>query len=236
MSWNIRYYDELASTQDAAVDAAQRTQEANLAIIAGRQTKGRGRNGRAWQAPEGNLNLSLLIRPGPIPLQAAAWSLLAGVAVHAAVAPLLPRPALLQLKWPNDLMLGGAKLAGILIDSALTPANMVDWLVIGIGVNIAQAPALPDRATTCLAQAGATPTPAILAEAIIAQIDHWRTAGPAATRAAWLARAHPPGTRLRVHEGTRLIEGIFAGLAPDGALLLQHEPAIASGDVFLVQA
>ena len=235
MTWTTRFYDELLSTQDAAIAAAQAGEPGQIAIIAGRQTAGRGRGGRPWQAPEGNLNLSLLLRPGAIPLHAAAWSLLAGVAVHDAVAKHLPNAERLTLKWPNDLMFGGAKLAGVLIDSALTPSGMIDWLVIGIGVNIAEAPALPDRATTCLARAGGTPAPTELARGIMDQIDHWREAGPAATRAAWLTRAHPVGTRLRVHDGARLVEGIFVGLAEDGSLMLRNEPAITSGDVFLVE-
>ncbi len=227
----LECFAELASTQDWLISAAQ-TGAQECAVMADRQTAGRGRGGRAWQAPAGNLNLSILLRPGPVPLQAAAWSLLAGVAVFDAVAGQGGRN--LQLKWPNDLMLGGAKLAGVLIDSALTPAGMIDWLVIGTGVNIAAAPTLPDRPTTCLAQHGAAPTPATLAHGIIAALDHWRARGHADTRDAWLARAHPLGTTLRVHHGSEMIEGRFAGLADDGSLMLQNGPAFASGDVFLV--
>jgi BirA family biotin operon repressor/biotin-[acetyl-CoA-carboxylase] ligase len=227
----LHRFAELGSTQDWAIDAAQ-SGKLELAVMADRQTSGRGRGGRAWQAPEGNLSLSMLLRPGPVPLQAAAWSLLAGVAVFEAVAEQGVRG--LQLKWPNDVMRGGAKLAGVLIDSALTPAGLVDWVVIGVGVNVAEAPALPDRATTCLAAAGGDVSPETLARSIVAQITRWRAAGHAAVKAAWLERAHPTGTRLRVHDGQRVVEGDFAGLAPDGSLMLRNEAAIPSGDVFLV--
>jgi BirA family biotin operon repressor/biotin-[acetyl-CoA-carboxylase] ligase len=227
----LRCVNELPSTQDWLIAAAQNGAPES-AILAERQTAGRGRGGRAWQAPAGNLNLSILLRPGPVPLQAAAWSLLAGVAVFDAVAGQGARD--LQLKWPNDLMLGGAKLAGVLIDSALTTCGLIDWLVIGIGANISAAPDLPDRPTTCLADHGIATAPATLARGIISAIDHWRARGTAATRAAWLARAHPPGTVLRVHHGSEMIEGRFAGLADDGSLMLQNGPAFASGDVFLV--
>jgi BirA family biotin operon repressor/biotin-[acetyl-CoA-carboxylase] ligase len=227
----VHRFAELASTQDWAIKAAQ-SGKPELAVMADRQTAGRGRSGRAWQAPEGNLSLSMLLRPGPVPLQAAAWSLLAGVAVFEAVVGQAVDG--LQLKWPNDLLRGGAKLAGVLIDSALTPAGMVDWVVIGVGVNIAEAPVLPDRVTTCLAAAGVQVQAETLARAIVAQIATWRAAGHAAVRAAWLERAHPVGTRLRVHDGHRVTEGVFSGLAPDGSLMLRDQAAIPSGDVFLV--
>jgi BirA family biotin operon repressor/biotin-[acetyl-CoA-carboxylase] ligase len=226
--WTFKSFAELPSTQDTAIAAAQ-AGEHRVAVLAERQTAGRGRGGRLWQAPAGNLNLSLALRPGPIPLRPAEWSLLAGVALFEAVAATDPGP--LMLKWPNDLLMGGAKLAGVLIDSALTPAGLIDWVVIGIGVNLAEAPTLPDRPTICL---GRSVTPVDLAHAITRQLDHYFYAGPAAVRAAWLARAHAPGTMLRVHDGARMIEGIFEGLADDGSLMLSGHAALRAGDVFLV--
>jgi BirA family biotin operon repressor/biotin-[acetyl-CoA-carboxylase] ligase len=234
--WQWRHLREVASTQDLAIAAGQGGEAAPLVITADRQTAGRGRGGRAWQAPEGNLNFSALLRPGPVPLQAAAWSLLAGVAVYNAVAVHMPDASGLMLKWPNDLLLGGAKLAGVLIDSALTPSGRIDWVVIGVGVNIAHAPALPDRPTACLEDAGIKLAPETLAATLISQLDHWMAAGPKAVRAAWLQHAHPLGTALHVHQGDRMAEGTFAGLAEDGSLLLAGAAgatAVVSGDVFL---
>ena len=234
--WQWRHLREVASTQDVAIAAGQRGEPAPLVVTADRQTAGRGRGGRAWQAPSGNLNFSALLRPGPITLQAASWSLLAGVAVHSAVAVHMPDASGLMLKWPNDLLLGGAKLAGVLIDSALTPAGLIDWVVIGVGVNLTYAPTLPDRSTACLADAGIKLAPEALAVTLTAQLDRWIEAGPQAVRAAWLAQAHSIGTVLRVHQGDRMIEGEFVGLADDGSLLLSRaagETAIVSGDVFL---
>ncbi len=225
-------FDSLPSTQDAAIEAAQRG-EHRVAILAARQPAGRGREGRVWRAPEGNLNLSVLLRPGAIPPVPARWSLMAGLAVHDAAAAVLPPHAALMLKWPNDLLLAGAKLAGVLIDSALTQDGQLDWVVIGIGVNIAEAPDLPDRATTCLAAHGASTTPQDLAQRVLAALDQRLTAPLADISDAWLARAHPPGTPLRVQHAGHVIHGLFEGLAPDGSLLLQGHSKLLGGDVTL---
>ena len=207
-----------------------------LVIIADRQTAGRGRAGRPWQAPDGNLNFSALVRPGAVTLQSCNWSLLAGIAVHDAVAAHIPDTAGLMLKWPNDLLLHGAKMAGVLIESALSQSGLVDWVVIGIGVNLAVAPSLPGRATSCLADAGVALAPHVLARTLAAELDHWLNEAPDSVRRAWLARAHQPGTKLRVHQGDQVIEGAFAGLADDGSLRLMRTGGVTllvSGDVCL---
>ena len=167
----------------------------------------------------------------PAPLRAAAWSLLAGVAVYEAITTYLPAANRLMLKWPNDLLLDGAKLAGVLIDSSLAQDGTVDWVVIGVGVNVATAPHVKGRATSCLADVGAAPAPETLARALTAQIDRWREAPFAEVRQAWLTRAHPIGTRLRVQTGGQVIEGAFAGLSEDGKLKLEGAGDAASGDV-----
>jgi BirA family biotin operon repressor/biotin-[acetyl-CoA-carboxylase] ligase len=230
---HIEIHQELASTQTAAL-AAARAGAPPFAILAHRQTAGRGRAGRAWQAPPGNLNLSILLRPAPAPLLPAAWSLLAGVALFEAAAAHAPR-ARLALKWPNDLLLDQAKLAGILIDSALTPSGLLDWVVIGIGVNLAHAPALPDRPTACLASCGPAPSPEPFARALLPHLETWLAAPFPAVRAAWLARAHPTGTRLRVQRGDEVIEGAFLGLTDDGRLMLSGATDTASGDVDILE-
>jgi BirA family biotin operon repressor/biotin-[acetyl-CoA-carboxylase] ligase len=145
----------------------------------------------------------------------------------------LPKPAGLMLKWPNDVLLDGAKLAGVLIDSALTPDGLLDWVVIGIGVNIAEAPDLPDRATTCLAAHGAQTTPQALAAILLAALDRRLTADLAEIRESWLVRAHPRGTPLRAHHAGDVIQGVFEGLGPDGSLLLQGHPPLTACDVTL---
>lgn len=235
--WRLRVHASLPSTSDFCVEAARAGEPDGLAVLALVQTAGRGSRGRAWTAPSGNLNLSLLLRPGGSVAAAGQWALLAGVAVADALAPYAGEPGALQLKWPNDLLLRGGKLAGILIDAA-DVSGRIDWIVLGIGVNVAHRPALPDRPTACLAEAGATPAPEPLARAILASLARWRgtaaVAGFAAVRAAWSARAQPLGTPLSIVSGSRRFEGRFAGLADDGALLLETEEgtrALQTGEI-----
>ena len=154
-------------------------------------------------------------------------SLAAGLALVEAVdvaAPGLP----LLLKWPNDLMLDGAKLAGILLE------RQGDKVVIGIGVNLAAAPAVPDRPTAHLDGRIAPEAFApLLAGSMTRMLALWRSSNPNDFARAWLARAHPSGTPLRVHGGDgQLLEGHFDGLEPDGALRLR----IGNGSVEVIRA
>jgi len=217
-------------------------------LRAERQTAGRGRQGRAWVSPPGNFYGSTLVRLRPSDPAAPGLALVAGVALFEAVAMVArarPNPSpegegliqRLQLKWPNDLLLCGAKLAGILLERA------GDAVVVGIGVNLAHHPHDLDRPVTSLAAYGPPPKPGAFAEALATQfaawLARWRGEGLAAIAAAWEARAHPPGTPLiaALPDGRR-VEGVFAGLNPDGALILGladgHRHAIHAGDVFLI--
>jgi BirA family biotin operon repressor/biotin-[acetyl-CoA-carboxylase] ligase len=229
-TWRVVTYDEVGSTQDLALEAARAGEAGPLAIVAARQVAGRGRGGREWTAPEGNLNFSAVLRPRGETLVAGAWALLAGVAVFEAVAVFVPR-ARLMLKWPNDLLLDGGKVAGVLIDSALGPDGLTDWVVIGVGVNLAVAPPVVGRVTACVADAGVVVAPGAVAARLMAEIDFWRRAGSGAVRVAWLERAHPLGTRLRVRRGADRVEGVFVGLTEDGRLRLDGAGDTASGEV-----
>lgn len=207
-----------------------------LAVLAGRQTAGRGSRGRTWESPPGALCLSVLLQPRDPPAASGHWALLAALALHGALAPFAP-DGTLSLKWPNDVLIAGRKLGGILLDAATGPAGL-DWLVIGFGANLASAP----EGAGALAVA---PEPEGVAAAVLDGIDRWRRVrlldGWAPIRAAWLARAHPAGTPLRVRAGSLDVGGAFDGLAEDGALLLRvaeggaggRVRAFATGDVLL---
>lgn len=232
-SSNVRTVAETGSTNaDMAALAAAGAPEGSW-LRAERQTAGRGRQGRPWVSPPGNLYASTLIRPRTSDLPAPTLALVAAVALHEAVSVFHGGAV---LKWPNDLLLGGAKLSGILLEGA------ADAVVIGFGVNLAHHPALADRPTTSLAAHGVPIEPAVfldvLADAFGRWLERWRGEGLGSIRARWLDRAHPSGTALTVRlpdGGT--IDGLFDGLDLDGALLLRlaggERRVVHAADVFL---
>jgi BirA family biotin operon repressor/biotin-[acetyl-CoA-carboxylase] ligase len=235
LTWRLAIHPALPSTADLVAEAAAAGEAEGLAVLALRQTAGRGRAGRGWVSPPGNLYLSVLLRPATPPREAGQWSLLAGVALAEAASALLEAPTRLTLKWPNDLLLDGAKCAGILAESTLAPDGKLDWLTLGIGVNLAHAPELPDRPTAHL---NAAEGPEGFAQRLLARLAHWRTLaltqGFAPVRTAWQAMATPLGSGLRVRQGSDFVEGLYAGLAEDGSLLLHTEKTtrrIIAGEV-----
>ena len=207
-----------------------------LWLRAERQTAGRGRQGRAWLSPTGNLAASTTVRLRTADPPAASLALVAAVALHQTVAAFYASPGL-RLKWPNDLLLDRAKLAGILMERA------GDAVVVGIGVNLAYRPDLPDRPTTSLAahgaQVAAEPFAEALAESFERWLARWRGEGLPPVRTRWLACAHPTGTALtaRLPDGGS-VDGLFDGLDRDGALILRlasgERRVIHAGDVFLL--
>ena len=219
----------------AQVRSGERIAEGDW-LVADRQTAGRGRQGREWLGGAGNFMGSTLVRPGPGDPPAQSLAFVAALAVYEAVLPLLAEPRALVLKWPNDLLLGGAKLAGVLLE------REGDAVVVGVGVNLAAAPDLPDRATIALSALGPAPDrdlfAAGLASAFDCELERWRTYGLEPLLRRWQQAAHPPGTPLAVHEpdGT-LLAGVYEGLASDGSLLLRLEDGtvrpIHAGDVTL---
>ncbi|MFM7414544.1 MAG: biotin--[acetyl-CoA-carboxylase] ligase, partial [Alphaproteobacteria bacterium] len=204
---------------------AEAGESEGLAIQALRQSAGRGRQGRGWESPAGNLYLSMLLRPN-VPLrEAPQWSFVAAVALAETLLPLLPEAAQPSLKWPNDVLLRAAKLAGILVETGITADHGLDWICIGIGVNIANKPKLPDRTTACLAEyLPNPPTPQALATALLHNLGHWHEArlaqGFAPIRDAWLRHGPAMGAAVSIKRDGALIEGAFAGLSPEGALML----------------
>ena len=205
-------------------------------LVADRQTAGRGRQRRDWFDGSGNFMGSTLVRPGPGDPPAPSLALLTGLALYEAVLPYLADGSGLMLKWPNDLMLDRAKLAGILLEAEQGA------IVIGIGVNLAAAPQLPERETAALADFGPAPDRDIFAQALATSFDRelerWRTYGLGPMLRRWQAAAHPVGTPITVHEpGDGLLTGQFAGLESDGSLRLRLDDgairAIHAGDVML---
>jgi BirA family biotin operon repressor/biotin-[acetyl-CoA-carboxylase] ligase len=238
IAWRREDFSELPSTSDFCIARAKEGEAAGLAVLAARQSAGRGSRGREWLSPPGNLALSVLLRPDITPAQSGMFPLLAGIAVVEMLKAMLPflTP---MLKWPNDVLIAGAKCAGLLIDAAPLH-NRVDWLVIGIGINVAYAPEVPGRATTCLAAHGAAVTALELADAVLQslgrQLDVFEAVGPAGIVPAWLAHAHPVGTSLAVRTVGKTVSGRFAGLTPAGELRLQVQDRIekfSTGEILM---
>jgi BirA family biotin operon repressor/biotin-[acetyl-CoA-carboxylase] ligase len=204
-------------------------------LLADRQSAGRGRQGREWFDGAGNFMGSTVVRPAPGDPLAPSLAFVAGLAVWEAVSHTMAEPAGLMLKWPNDLLLGGAKLAGILLE------GVDDAVVVGIGANLTSAPELPDRPTMALSALGPAPDrdsfAAMLAQAFAAECERWRRYGLEPLLARWQSVAHPAGAPLTVQEpGASPMQGTFAGLAADGALQLRLEDGsirvVHAGDVF----
>lgn len=205
-----------------------------LWLRAERQTAGKGRHGRPWESPLGNLYISTLIRMRPSDPAAATLALVAAVALEETVSVFGVHP---MLKWPNDLLVGGAKLSGILLERA------DDAVVVGFGVNLSYCPAGLGQPATSIAVYSPAPDPGMFAETLAESfgrwVERWRGEGLATVRERWLARAHPIGTALtaRLADGTSE-DGLFGGLDRDGALMLRLADgtvrAIHAGDVFLL--
>lgn len=189
-------------------------------LVADRQDAGRGRLGRAWFDGLGNFMGSTQVHRYPGDPPAPTLALLAGLALLEVVAPLVPPPHRAELKWPNDLLIGGAKLAGILLEA------VGESVIVGIGVNLAAAPDLPGRRTVALSCFGPAPERDAFATALARQfgieLERWRTVGVEPLVRRWLLGAHPQGTALLVGEpGDVPLAGTFVGLASDGALQLR---------------
>ncbi|MBV8095641.1 MAG: biotin--[acetyl-CoA-carboxylase] ligase [Acetobacteraceae bacterium] len=237
MEWRLETYAKAGSTSDICLSRAASGESEGLAVLALQQTKGRGSRGRSWLSPPGNLSLSVLLRPNASLLEAGEWPLRAGLALSDALLSFLPDPASLTVKWPNDLLLRGRKLAGILIDTISGPDRRIAALVLGFGVNLAVAPEIEGRATASLAGEGLVPpAPESFAPILLDRLASRCNEGFPSVRAAWLERAHPLGTRLKVIGGGLVLEGKFAGLDGAGHLLLETPAgvqAISAGEVLL---
>lgn len=184
-------------------------------LVADRQSAGRGRQGREWFDGAGNFMGSTVVRVGPGDPPPSSLALVAGLSLHDTLAPLLG-DASPMLKWPNDVLVNGAKLAGILLE------REGEAVIVGVGVNLAVAPVLPDRPTVSLAALGGDPSRDLFAEALAAafarDLERWRLYGLGPVVARWLAVGHPAGTPLRVEDG---VSGTFVGLSSEGALQLR---------------
>ena len=225
--------EELDSTNSEARRLAEKGEPGPLWISTGRQTAGRGRRGRAWDAAPGNLAATLLIRPGASQAVLGQLSFVAALAA-AETASHFARSASILVKWPNDVLAEGKKLAGILLEGGS------DWLAIGIGINLASFPEGTEFPAISLAQLGiAPPSPEEALTVLAARFAHWYDVwmkdGFDTIRDAWLARAAGLGKPIRARLPSETREGVFEGIDQSGALLLNEQGRvrpIAAAEVF----
>ncbi|GER01425.1 biotin--[acetyl-CoA-carboxylase] ligase [Iodidimonas gelatinilytica] len=231
-----QHFVSLDSTNEEARRRARSGEAGPLWIVADHQAQGRGRRGRVWQSKAGNLFVTCLLTPNRPGTERAQLSFVAALALHDALSYFEEGlAARLRCKWPNDLLLDGVKLAGILLESE------GDWVAIGLGVNLAEAPENVERPATSLCAAlGRKIDPMacldVLSLRLQARRAQWEEFGFEPIRNDWLMRAYGLGGAIDVRLDNRSLMGRFAGLDRDGALLLdlpdQTQKRITAGDVF----
>jgi BirA family biotin operon repressor/biotin-[acetyl-CoA-carboxylase] ligase len=235
-----RHFESIDSTNEEARRLAGCGEQGPVWITAGQQTAGRGRRGRSWVSPPGNLAATLFLRPDRPANTCAQLSFVAALAVSDVVSR-QARSADVRVKWPNDVLADDRKIAGILLESAGSGGERLDWLAVGIGINLAHFPPDTEFPATSLAQLGAmVPTSADavgrLAQAWSRWYDEWQRDGFGRIRDVWLSRAARLGARIRARLASEETSGVFEGIDQDGALILRERPgqtrAIAAGEVF----
>ncbi|GJL84870.1 MAG: hypothetical protein DHS20C02_06450 [Micavibrio sp.] len=235
INWRIEIFDTLESTQKFIKDRAASGEAEGLVVQAREQSGGKGRYGREWVSPKGNLYLSILLKPECAASEAAQFSFVAALAVSAAIDEYIKDRSLKFLKWPNDVFLDGKKCAGILLETELDKKGNVEWLVLGVGVNIVSAPdigvAVQDYADKGIDLEG-------FRDNLLKQLSFYKTKEFQEIRALWLERAHEPGTKLQIKLGESVEAGYFHDIDENGNLLLRIDGGdiqmITAGDVYVI--
>lgn len=216
--FSIRHYGSLGSTNDEARRLAAEGAPHGTVAHADEQTAGRGRRAHTWWSPRGNLYMSVILRTGLTGSRIAEISFIAALAVAGMVEAVAPQSIRPMLKWPNDVLVNDRKIAGVLLEQA------DDALILGIGVNVLEAPQDIGRAVTTLAAIGAIASVEGARDVLLDRLGHvlalWREQGFDRIRELWLRRSYPLGTAMRAVEGGETVAGGFVGLDADGALLL----------------
>lgn len=238
--WTVRHFDTVASTNDLAADRAVKGDPEGTVVWADSQSSGRGRSGRTWTSPSGNLYCSVILRPESDLASAANLSFVVANALRSAISECCPyiQP---QLKWPNDILISGKKICGILLESGAKGGLHV---VAGTGINVAAVPSELNASSTSLAMEGCSVSPRELLSvylfALADRLSRWRQFGFKDIREEWLEHCTGLGQPVVVRAGNSRTSGIFEGLDPDGALILRKEEGELStflaADIFFSEA
>jgi BirA family biotin operon repressor/biotin-[acetyl-CoA-carboxylase] ligase len=237
--FHLRCVPETGSTNDDVRRAAEAGEAEGFALQALRQTGGKGRQGRAWVSPEGNLYVSVLLRPACSPQEAGLYSFVAALAVYDTAAWAMEGDDGLALKWPNDVLYKNQKISGILLEAGAVEGGKVPWLVVGTGLNIAFYPENSAYPATSLTHMGAKCLDlGLMTQKYLENIEKWRltlvSRGFETLRQSWTARARTGEVVARMPQET--VTGMFVRLDDMGRLVLQladgREHAISAADVF----
>ncbi len=234
-----RTFEYIDSTNEEAKRQARQGAVDGTLILAMEQTAGRGRSGRAWSSPAGNFYSSLLLRNPGAAGEAALLSFAAALAVRDAITALAPRLTI-ALKWPNDVLVDGRKISGILLESSGSSGPGLDWLIIGVGVNLAHHPSDITPPATSLSHEGENIDFRIFSKSYQGKLKFWinkfQAEGFAPLRTSWLSTAFGVGEKIQVRLPKQTLSGIFTGLDASGALILTLEDGkrrlVTSGEVF----
>jgi BirA family biotin operon repressor/biotin-[acetyl-CoA-carboxylase] ligase len=235
-------YDSVGSTNEEAKRFAMDGAPEGIVVWAKDQSSGIGRRGRKWVSSEGNLYFSILLRPECLAFKAMQLNFVTSLCIAEEVAHVLPRSAFINCKWPNDVLVEGRKISGILLESQTNSLRGMDWLVIGVGLNIKSFPEDVEFPATSLIHEGAKKD--LSAEVILKSFSHsflksymtWKKLGFEPVRRRWLRRAAGLGKEIIVRLERETLTGEFKALDKDGALILLHngeERRITAGDVFV---
>lgn len=242
-SLRLLRYDTLGSTNDEAKRLAEAGAAEWTVVWAREQTAGRGRGGSTFVSPPGSLYVSVILRPACPAASAAQLGFAAALAVGEAIAARLPPGRELRYKWPNDVLVDGSKVSGILLESSAAQDGALAWLVAGMGVNVASHPAETAWPATSLAALGAPVGLEDLLRSIVAafraELARWLDQGFGPLREAWLARAYGLGGTVRVRLPRESFSGRFLDLDADGVLLVETASGprrISAGEIFPLAA
>ncbi len=246
-TWPAGYGRRVLDSVDSTLNEAARLAPSLAGpewVLAYEQTAARGRRGRAWKNPRGNFAATLILRPNDPPQIAALRSFVIALALYDAMAAVTGRAEGLALKWPNDVLLNGGKLSGVLLESAGSGA-VLTHLFIGIGVNLVDAPPAAEveeralRPVSLLSETGAHVTPDAFLEQLAIAYDHYERQftdyGFAPIRTAWLDRAARLGEVITARTATSETTGTFETVDDAGNLVLKTTKgrvAISAADVY----
>jgi len=234
-------FDEIGSTNDEAKRLAKIGAEDGTLIWAQCQTAGRGRRGREWMSERGNLFVSLILRQACTPLQAAQLTFVASLAVRDMLSVYLGDQEFIACKWPNDVLVGGRKISGILLESSTAGSGVIEWIVLGVGVNLRNHPYIAGRHPSTSLHAEGADEMGVAAgleqfvEAFSRRRDEWADCGFEVTRKSWLSYAYGVGKMAHIALESGSETGVFTGIDERGALRLLgvdgEERLFSAGDV-----